>query len=417
MLAREWDNLRSACEWFNDIGDVDGALRMVLAASPYATQNLHFELAAWAERAISLDGAHLHDAWPAAAATVAGFRLGAGDLSGSCALAQQAVDVETQRGLARSFETSCAVLGCATASGERERALQVAIETEQIAAAGGDPLELELGWYFRVMSQLATGPAGLPGLERIVEDHVAATEARGNPLELGCAYSGELAYALATDRGRALELYERVRRWAALAGSRSLPANAALLMAMSANPDNPLETLAFARAAISQHYDAAYWLGIRSALQPVVRALVDLRHHRVAAVLLGGLAGVTSPAPPQHDSPPSSRPTSTRLSAPTTLASTNKAAVSTETASRSKRSRRSTRHSPRAAPHLKAPTTQQPPDEQSPFCPPDPRSFDESGATNRTIRINHRHPYSPSARNAGPVAHARSSYRAAGAGR
>jgi predicted ATPase len=94
VLGGEWDNLRVASAWFSETGDVDGALRTVIAASPYATQTLHLEMAGWAERSIALDGAPEHPAWPPAAAIVAGFRLGAGDLAGSCALAPPACEVE-----------------------------------------------------------------------------------------------------------------------------------------------------------------------------------------------------------------------------------------------------------------------------------------------------------------------------------
>ena len=33
-VGREWDNLRSACEWFTSTGDVDAALRTVIAVNP-----------------------------------------------------------------------------------------------------------------------------------------------------------------------------------------------------------------------------------------------------------------------------------------------------------------------------------------------------------------------------------------------
>jgi|SRR5215217_5879069 len=300
-LGREWDNLRSAFEWVASTLDIDASLRLIIAVNPYAAQNLRLELSGWAERAIALEGAVEHQLWPSVAAISSGFRIGAGDLLGGTALAERAADVEHRSGRPRGFDTAASLWGCASAAGDRPRAYQLSLEVEGAAATNGDPLEVELSWYFRVLSQLALGPQGLGGLDAVVMDHVAATEARGNPLELACAYSGQLAYALATDRTPALELFDRVQRWAALAGSRSLPANAALLMAINARPDDPVETLAFARSCIADHYDAAHWLGIRAALQPVVKALAELGRHEAAAELLGGLGHLyfASPATEQ----------------------------------------------------------------------------------------------------------------------
>ena len=76
VFGDEWDNLRAAFEWFASVGDVDAALRLVVACHWFAFFSYRFELLGWAERAISLDGAQDHELWSAAAGAAGRLALG-----------------------------------------------------------------------------------------------------------------------------------------------------------------------------------------------------------------------------------------------------------------------------------------------------------------------------------------------------
>ncbi len=65
------DDLRSAHAWLVDRGDIDGALRLSVALSDHMVYRLRDEMITWTYRAVELDHATEHPAYPAALATAA----------------------------------------------------------------------------------------------------------------------------------------------------------------------------------------------------------------------------------------------------------------------------------------------------------------------------------------------------------
>jgi hypothetical protein len=63
-------------------------------------------------------------------------------------------------------------------------------------------------------------------------------------------------------------------------------------MAIACRDDDPLEALFFARTCMVDTYGRGYWGNFEMTLRPVIEAFVQLGHHRLAAVLLGGLTGL-----------------------------------------------------------------------------------------------------------------------------
>jgi hypothetical protein len=124
-----WDNLRIAFEWLASNGDVDGALRMVVACYWYAGPSFRFELLSWAERAITLVGAADHGLWTAAAGVTSLLRRGVGDFEGGEAVATEALDLERRRNIRARFEPAYG-LWCASYRRNDEQALRILPEVE-----------------------------------------------------------------------------------------------------------------------------------------------------------------------------------------------------------------------------------------------------------------------------------------------
>ena len=97
VFVDEWDNLRVAFDWLASSGDVDGALRLVLAAYWFAVLAGQNELLPGGA-CIVLDGARDHSLWSAAAGATAVIRSFTGYLVGVDTLASEALHEEEHVG-------------------------------------------------------------------------------------------------------------------------------------------------------------------------------------------------------------------------------------------------------------------------------------------------------------------------------
>jgi hypothetical protein len=290
----EWDNLRSAFEWFAAVGDVDAALRLVVACHWYAFFSYHYELLGWAERAISLAGSQDHELWTAAAGTAAMLRWATGDRAGTEALATEAVHTEEVRGSPPRLEPAVALAMFYAGSGQTQRASDALTVAERIAEREGDPVELGLTRFARVMAHWMADPAAIGDLG---EDAVRDAEATGNPHQLAFAYAGLLAVAvIRRDRERAGDAFERARHWADMANNRYIMFAAPSFLAML-HEDEPREALSLVRGVVAAAIDAGFWGNFDTALRRIIIPLVHLGRCRAAALILGGLTSLPTATP------------------------------------------------------------------------------------------------------------------------
>jgi predicted ATPase len=295
VFDEEWDNLRTAFEWFAAVGDVDAALRLIVACHWFAFFSHRFELLGWAERAISLAGAHEHELWSAAAGAAGLLHWGTGDPAGAERLATAALHAEELRGSPPRLEPAMALASGYFASGQTQRASDARTAAERIAERNGDPIELGITRWARVMDQFVTDPAGIGS---IGEDAVRDAEATGNPQQLAYAYGGLLAVAVSRgDREQASDAFGKARYWANLATNRHLEYQAPLFMAMVSREDEPRETLSLVRDVVAAAVNAGFWGNFDMALRRIVLPLVHLGRSRTAALLLGGLSSLSTASP------------------------------------------------------------------------------------------------------------------------
>ena len=292
----EWDNLRASFEWLAGTGEVDGALRLVLACHSYAGHSLRFELLDWAEHAITLDGALDHPLWSAVAGVTATLRYGAGDLSGAEEIAAAALDHERARGLSARFEPTAALWATYWLMGNAERAAEILPRLEQIAETGGDPVEQAIARYRRIITTLLTEADRVRTAGPLAEAALRDALRTRIPQQLALAYLGLLAVDVNGDGARAPELFNRVRRWSAEAHDYASVNNAALWIAQHPPRNDPIASLSAARATLVRARDDRWWGTLHMSIHAIVPWLVRFDRLRSAAVLLGGLTVLESSA-------------------------------------------------------------------------------------------------------------------------
>jgi hypothetical protein len=225
------------------------------------------------------------DRWPAAAGVTSMLRRAIGDSAGGASLAIAALDVERATDRPARFEPAFALFCC---SGRRDdvQAKRILPQVERVAETTGDPIELANARYVRTITDI---DSGAEAVHDYAQHAVVDAEASGNAVQLAYAYAGLLAVLSRHDRTAALELLDKVRRWAAVADIRSIADNAALWLA--AAPDGgSTDALRFSRDALIGSVTGGYVGNLNASLSSVLLPLIDCRRHRCAAVLLGGLS-------------------------------------------------------------------------------------------------------------------------------
>jgi predicted ATPase/class 3 adenylate cyclase len=294
VFGDEWDNLRVAFDWLASNGDVDGVLRLVVAASWFAVLAYQNELLPWAERAIVVDGARDHSLWSAAAGATAMIRVWTGDLVGAEALASDALHQEDGAG-SPSFEPVWALVQARWSQGKTDLALESIPTMERIAERGGNPLELAAVRFQRALGCLLTD---VDAVGSFADDAVREAETSGNPHQLAFAYYGQLIIAAAhRDVEQARRAFARARRWSEAAGNRWVSTGAPLFLAMAAPEDQPLEALSLVREVLARFDETGQWASLDFGLRRVVMPLMRLGHDRAVALVLGGMSGLASSNP------------------------------------------------------------------------------------------------------------------------
>jgi hypothetical protein len=285
-FEEEWSNLRIAFEWFATNGDVDAALRIVVACYWFAGLSHRYELLSWSERAIALATADQHELWPAAAGVTALLRWGTGDTPGANAITEVASRVETANALRPRFEPALAHAIACVRSEHPERGIELARAAERIAASGADPIELAIARSWLLAAHVVAGRDDLADLADLA---VRDAEVTRNPHQLAFAYLGQVAVAAVNhDKPAATEAYSLALRWAEVANNRRVIDNAPLWLA-TAMTDAPLEALRLVRGVLASFYDAGFWPILPFALEVTFESLSRLDQFHAAALALGGI--------------------------------------------------------------------------------------------------------------------------------
>jgi hypothetical protein len=127
---------------------------------------------------------------------------------------------------------------------------------------------------------------------------VHEAQVSGNPHQLAFAYTCALIMAAGHhDLERARDAYTQARRWAELVNNQVVLTQTPLFLAMASSEDEPLEALSLVRDAIAGSATTGQWGNLDFALRRIILPLVRLGRHRSAALLLGGLTGLTTATP------------------------------------------------------------------------------------------------------------------------
>jgi hypothetical protein len=295
IFETEWDNIRSALEWDVEAGDVDGALRLVVACALYTSNGLRLDVLPAMERAVALDGAHEHHLWPNAAGGISNLRINVGDIEGAEALARAAIAAEDERALTPSFAAAFSLCAALWIGGQFERSGEALCRAELIAERSGHPLEVGVTRYERVITQKTLHP---DELGTMAEDTTRDAEATGDPLRIFWGYAGIVAAYVERDQPVAMEAYAKAKHWADVVGAPSLLGICTAWLASAASETEPLVALRLSRDEIVSSLTRGWWRTSGYWARCIIPPLIHFGRHRAAAVLLGALPGLPGQHPP-----------------------------------------------------------------------------------------------------------------------
>jgi predicted ATPase/DNA-binding SARP family transcriptional activator len=292
MLDRDFDNLRAAHLWSVEHVDIDVALRLVAGLREYSFRCMHAEITSWAETAIALPQARIHERFPVATAVAAYGRFVRGDLEGAIELGESA------RAAANELAVDC--------SGLAERALANAWfyrgNTEQgvewmdrmIASARmGSPARLAHALYMRSVAFTSVGDSDR-GDQFADESRVAATASGSPTAQAQALYAHGLALKLTNPTAATTQL-QRAADIARDAGNRWIQAFALTeVLWLEARQGRPREALARYVDVIDLWYRGGDWANQWLSLRHVFGILVQLRADLGAATLHGALSAAGS---------------------------------------------------------------------------------------------------------------------------
>lgn len=279
-LLDSWlDDFRAAWAWTRDVGEMDLAVRLVAALTPYAYWRLRIDLLSWGDWVAENVTAHPRLPTALAAAAHAAWMRGHPDTGRE--LARRGIDVA-------GGDTAPAAIAPLEAYGD------VGLMTGDLAAAL---------WAYRALTRL-TVPAtavhamGLanealalayaddPAAWPTARQAVVQARASGNPSAIALTRYSEGEAAADQDPAAALDAFDEARRVSADVGSRF--ANAIALTAMVAlrgRHGPPDEAFALYRDTIGQWYVAGNRAILATALRNLVVLLARTGHDREAVEL------------------------------------------------------------------------------------------------------------------------------------
>jgi predicted ATPase/DNA-binding SARP family transcriptional activator len=291
-LDRDFDNLRAAHRWSIERPDVDTALRLVAALREYSFRCMHAEVASWADIAIELPGAPVHDRYPVAVSVAAYGRFGRGDLEGAIQLGGQAVAAGDRLGVDTSGLAERALGNAWFYRGDYE---QGAEWTDRMIASAksGSPARLAHALYMRSVAFTMVGDL-VRGGQFAANSAVAAAESGSPTAHAQALYAQGLAHKSTSPKEAADEL-QRAADIAKDAGNRWIQAFALTeVLWLEASQGRPREALARYIDVIDLWFRGGDWANQWLSLRHVFGILVQLRADLGAATLHGALTAAGS---------------------------------------------------------------------------------------------------------------------------
>ena len=289
-LDDAFDDMREAHSAALAEGNVDAALRLVVALREYAWRHIRYELLAWTDATIAEPEAAHHPLFPVALAVAAYGRFVRGEL-----------DVAVEAGtyaIAKAMELGSSTLGLAErAAGNAEFYLghadaAIAFSDRMVATAEtlANPGLAAHAYYMRSVAE--TSVSNRERSATFAEMASVAATASGSPTALAqAAYANGIAVEK-SDPDRALELFDESVRYADLVDNRWIRAFALTeSLWIRATQGRPRAALGGYRHVIDTWFRGGDWSNQWLSLRYVFAILESLGYDASAATLFGALDG------------------------------------------------------------------------------------------------------------------------------
>ena len=288
-IERDFGNLRAAHAFAMQSGNVDAALRLVVATHEFSFRRIRYEVTAWAAAALKMEGAEQHGAYPVVQATVAYGHFVRGELDAALAVGHAAVDAAERLdvdggGLAeRTLGNSYFYLG------RTDEALGWMDRMVTTARSASEPARLAHALYMRSVAETSVGRS--EGGAAMAEEAQAAADACGSPTSLAQAgYALGLALESTTLSSSRDELARAAARGAE-AGNRWIEAFATTeVLWIEARLGHTEAALRGYESVIETWYRGGDWANQWLSIRHVFGLLQQLGMDEAAVVVHGGLS-------------------------------------------------------------------------------------------------------------------------------
>lgn len=297
-LDATFDDMREAHASAIADGDVDRALRLVIALREYAWRLIRYELLAWADSSVALPGAEEHLLYPVALGAVAYGRFVRGEFDPAIETGERAVDAAVRLG-APTMGLAERAIG--NARFYQDRAVEACAWTDRMiedATALGVPSLIAHAYYMRAAAETSLGNSeGGRALAQL--STIAATQSGSPTAQAQAAYALGLSFET-TDAAQALRLFDRSVQHAEAVDNRWIRAFALTeSLWIRAQSGEPREALRGYHDVIDTWFRGGDWANQWLSLRNVFAIFESLEHDEVAATLYGALeaAGVMRALP------------------------------------------------------------------------------------------------------------------------
>ncbi len=292
ILDRDFDNLRAAHLCSIEHGDVDSALRLVAALREYSFRCMHAEITSWADAAIALPDAPVHERFPVTVGVAAYGRFIRGDLEGAIELGEKAISAADRLAVDGSGLAERALGNAWFYQGEVERGVEW-MERIIDSAKQGSPARLAHAYYMRSVAFTSVGD-NVRGAQFATAAHAAAVDS-GSPTALAQAHYAQGLALKSTSPIEATALLQRAANIARDAGNRWIQAFALTeVLWLESREGQPREALARYIDVIDLWFRGGDWANQWLSLRHVFGILVQLRADVAAATLHGALTAAGS---------------------------------------------------------------------------------------------------------------------------
>lgn len=290
-LVSDFGNYRAAHLAAVWRGDADGALRLVHALREFSFRRVNYEIVAWADRSVAIDGAADHPEYATAVAVSAYGAFVRGDRQLAIDLAEQALSSAENSELSETGLPERVLGNVHFYLKQYDEAFRWMDRMLLSARRAGSNARITHGLYMKSVAYTTTGD-GIRGAV-LAGGAKAASNATGSPTSVAMA---DFALGLAleiTEPDEALALLRGAGLTASEAGNRWIEAFALTeVHSLEAKRGDLLLALAGYFRVIDLWFRGGDWANQWLSLRRVLGILVELEEHVAAAVLHGALTAV-----------------------------------------------------------------------------------------------------------------------------